>query len=210
MAGVSQPEPIAPGQTFTYEFAPEHPGSFAYHSHTDSAVQDLRGLDGMFIIQPKKVAAKDQADVDVAMTLQQFAPVAGPMDPMVTNGALVQPFPPGTGSFPFSTINGKTGDASGGPIMIDKGNRVRNRLYNASNLDHAMHLHGHGFVVTSKNGHPVPPQARSEETTQTVGPGDFFEIEFIADNPATGFSTVMSPTTPPTPRCRALTAPRWG
>jgi FtsP/CotA-like multicopper oxidase with cupredoxin domain len=183
VAGISQPEPIAPGETFTYEFVPEHAGSFAYHSHTDGAVQELRGLDGMFIIQPRSVAAEDQVDVDVAMTLQQFAPVAGPMDPMVTNGALVQPFPPGTGDFPFSTINGKTGEASGGPILIDEGDRVRIRLYNASNLEHSMHLHGHDFAVTSQNGHPVPPQARSEETTQTMGPGDFFEIEFVADNP---------------------------
>jgi FtsP/CotA-like multicopper oxidase with cupredoxin domain len=99
------------------------------------------------------------------------------------NGVLVQPFPPGSGDFPFSTINGKTGEAAGGPIEIEEGDRVRIRIYNASNLSHSMHLHGHDFVVTSKNGHPVPPGAQSEETTQNVTPGDFFEIEFTADNP---------------------------
>jgi len=53
-------------------------------------------------------------------------------------GSLVQPF--GTGvakQFPFDTINGKTGDASGGPITIKQGDRVRIRIYNASQQTHA-------------------------------------------------------------------------
>jgi hypothetical protein len=96
-------------------------------------------------------------------------------------GSLVQPF--GTGvakGLPFDTINGKTGDASGGPITIKQGDRVRIRIYNASQQTHAMHLHGHDEVVVSKNGHAVP-QVR--ETTQTVNPGDFYELEFTANNP---------------------------
>lgn len=46
VAGVSQPDPIQPGQTFTYEFAPGLQGTFAYHSHTSAAVQELRGSTG--------------------------------------------------------------------------------------------------------------------------------------------------------------------
>jgi len=36
--------PIAPGASHTYTITRGHVGSFAYHSHTDTAVQDLRGL----------------------------------------------------------------------------------------------------------------------------------------------------------------------
>lgn len=44
VAGISQPDPVMPGQTYTYpSFVPGHTGTFAYHSHTDSAVQELRG-----------------------------------------------------------------------------------------------------------------------------------------------------------------------
>ena len=183
VAGISQPDPIMPGDTYTYEFTPEHAGTFSYHSHANTAVEDLRGLDGMLIVQPTSVPADQAVDKDFVMTLQQFDPAKSPTNPELKEGALVQPFPPGTGSFPFSTINGKTGDASGDTMEIEEGDRVRIRFYNASNLSHAMHLHGHDFVVTSKNGHPVPPGAQSEETTQNIGPGDFYEIEFIADNP---------------------------
>jgi len=175
VAGISQPDPIAPGQTFTYEFAPEHAGTFAYHSHTDGAVQELRGLDGFLIVQPKSVDERERVDKDFALTVQQFAPPS--------EGALVDPFPPGTGDFPFSTINGKTSEAAGGTMDIEEGDRVRLRLYNASNVEHSMHLHGHDFVIISRNGHPVPPAAQTEQTTETFGPGDFFELVFVADNP---------------------------
>lgn len=181
--GISQAVPIASGASFTYELTPRHAGSFAYHSHTASAVQELRGLDGMVVVLPASAPSDGRVDKDFVMTLQQFAPFAGPMDPTLQDGALVQPFPPGSGDFPLSTINGKTGEAAGSTLDIEEGDRVRIRVYNASNLNHAMHLHGHDFVVVSRNGHPVPKAARYEETTQDVAPGEFFEIEFLADNP---------------------------
>lgn len=183
VAGISQPDPIGPGETFTYQFTPEHSGSFAYHSHTDGAVQELRSLDGMLVIQPPAVDPRERADRDFVMTLQQFAPTASASNPRLEDGALVQPFPPGTGDFPFSTINGVTADASKEAITIREGERIRVRVYNASNGVHSMHLHGHDFTVTSVNGHPVAPEDRNEVTTRDIGPGNFFEMEFIADNP---------------------------
>lgn len=87
-------------------------------------------------------------DHDYVMTLQEWY--------FTKDGELVQPFPPGTGDFAFFTIDGKTGDASGGPIVIEKGERIQVRLYNASQEEHSMHLHGHDEVVVSKNGHAVP------------------------------------------------------
>ncbi len=43
-----------------------------------------------------------------------------------------------------------------------------------------MHLHGHDEILVSKNGHAA---VQTRETTQNVSPGDFYEIEFVADNP---------------------------
>lgn len=65
VAGISQPQPIGPGQVFIYQFTPEHAGSFAYHSHTDGAVQELRGLDGMLIVQPAGVERSERVDRDL-------------------------------------------------------------------------------------------------------------------------------------------------
>lgn len=171
VAGISQVEPIQPGQTFTYEFAPGHQGTFAYHSHTSSAVQELRGLDGFFIILPQDVPPDQAVTRDFAMTLQQFAPPG--------EGALLDPFPPG-GEFPFSTINGKTGEAAGGPITVNVGDTIRIRLYNASSMSHAMHLHGAHFTEAARNGHASPPFT---ETTVNGAPGEFVDIQFTFDQP---------------------------
>ena len=173
VAGISQPDPIQPGQTFTYDFTPFHTGTFAYHSHTTTAVEDLRGLDGMFIILPRDVPDAQRVDRDFAMTLQQFF-IPG-------EGKLVDPFPPGTGDFPFSTINGKTGDASGSTIDVNVGDRIRIRLYNASNLSHSMHLHGQHFEEVAKNGHPL--ETPITDTTVNVAPGEFVDLEFAFDQP---------------------------
>jgi len=175
VAGISQPNPIAPGTSFTYAFALKRAGTFAYHSHTRSAVQELRGLDGFLVVLPRREPTARRVDRDYAMALQQFAPPE-------ENG-LVAPFPPGTGDFPFSTINGKTGEASQRPLTIRRGDRVRIRLYNASNLSHSMHLHGMPFEETAKNGYAIPRPARSPETTVNLAPGEFVDIEFRATNP---------------------------
>ncbi len=175
VAGISQPEPIGVGKRFAYEFRLRRAGTFAYHSHTRSAVQELRGLDGFLLVLPRREPASQRVDKDFAMTLQQFAPPK--------EGGLVDPFPPGTGDFPISTINGKTGEASGGALTIRRGDRVRIRLYNASNLSHSMHLHGMAFEETAKNGYAIPRSARSKETTVNVAPGEFVDIEFLASNP---------------------------
>lgn len=173
VAGISQPNPIPPGGKKTYTVSPGHVGTFAYHSHFETAVQDQRGLAGMITVLPKQEHESVKADVDVVMTLQIWG--------WKKNGDLVKPFGVGPGGkFPFDTINGKTGDNSGGPIEIKKGDLVRIRVYNASQETHAMHMHGHDIVAVSKNGHAIPPV---RETTQTVNPGDFYELEFRADNP---------------------------
>lgn len=173
VAGISQPDPIQPGESFSYKITPGHAGTFAYHAHFQTAVQDQRGLAGMINVLPRQQRQSVKADVDVNMTLQIWG--------WEKNGSLVKPFGVGPGGkFPFDTINGKTGDASGGPIEIEKGNLVRIRVYNASQQTHAMHLHGHDMIAVSKNGHAIPAV---RETTQTVNPGDFYELMFRANNP---------------------------
>jgi FtsP/CotA-like multicopper oxidase with cupredoxin domain len=53
---VTQP-PIAPGETFTYEFDLRQSGTYWYHSHT--ALQEQRGLFGAFVITPKSAGEYD-------------------------------------------------------------------------------------------------------------------------------------------------------
>ena len=173
VAGVSQMDPIQPGQTYTYEFTPGHAGFFAYHSHTSSAVQELRGLDGMFVVLPKQEKMTDHVDRDYLFTLQSFS--------FASEGQLVVPFPPG-GEFDFHTMNGKTRDAAT-ELPAKVGEKVRIRFYNASQLDHSMHLHGFDMTVVAQNGHDTPVAARYAVTTVDEGPGNFFDVVFTPDKP---------------------------
>lgn len=172
VAGIST-KPIAPGETRTYPaYTPGHAGTFAYHTHDRIATQEPRGLAGLIVILPRKVRASQNPAEDFAMTLQQFAPPS--------EGALVNPSPE-SGQFPFSTINGKTGDASGGPLVVKRGDLVQLRIYNASPKTHSMHLHGMDMKLVAINGHPLP--APQTLTTKAISPGEFFTLQFRADNP---------------------------
>lgn len=174
VSGVSQPRPIQPGETYTYEFTPGHTGTFAYHSHAYSAVQELKGLDGIIMVLPREERVEDHVDRDYAFTLQQFF-IPG-------EGMPVMPFPPDGLPFNTFTMNGKTRDAAS-ELPARVGERVRVRIYNASQGVHAIHQHGFDITVVSQNGHPVPVTARHEVTTIDEGPGNFHEFEFTPDKP---------------------------
>lgn len=172
--------PIKPGATRTYPtYKPGHAGTFAYHTHTQTAMQEPKGLAGQFIILPKKVRASENPQVDVAMTLQTFNP-SNDGGLTIADDAPTATMPNGRGMWPFNTINGKTGDAEGAPITIRKGNLVQIRLYNASGATHSMHLHGQDMKLVAINGHTVTPQT---VTTKAISPGEFFTLQFRANNP---------------------------
>ncbi len=173
VAGISQPNPIPPGTSFTYEFTPTHVGTFAYHAHTNSAKQELKGLDGIFIVLPRREKARDHVDRDYAFTLQSFF-IPGEGQPVVV-------FPPG-GEFNTHTMNGKTRDAAS-ELTARVGERVRIRLYNVGNLFHSMHEHGFDMTIMSQNGHERPRAAQFKVTTVDIGPGNFYEVEFMVDKP---------------------------
>jgi FtsP/CotA-like multicopper oxidase with cupredoxin domain len=74
---------------------------------------------------------------------------------------------------------GQTLDAAS-TLPVKVGEKLRARVYNASQQVHAMHLHGVDMTIVSKNGHPQPPQT---VTTFNISPGDFVEVEFTFDKP---------------------------
>ena len=169
--GVSQPKPIPPGGSYVYEFTPGHAGTFAYHSHTNSATQELKGLDGFFIVLPRREAARDRVDRDYAFVLQSWF-FQGDGQPVVV-------FPPG-GDFNFHTMNGKTRDAAS-EMRVRVGEKIRVRFYNASQLVHSMHQHGFDLTIESQNGHERVD--RPVVTTVDEGPGNFHEVVFTPDKP---------------------------
>lgn len=73
VTGLLQPG-IEPGETFIYEFAFKHPGTFMYHPHADEMVQIGVGMMGMIVVHPKP--GNDEVppvDRDFAILLHEWA-----------------------------------------------------------------------------------------------------------------------------------------
>lgn len=164
--------PIAPGETFVYEFEAKPAGTYWYHSHVDPDIQIGAGLHGAFIIDPATPEA-DPPDVDKVLVLNEWRFVNGQ-----TYGAM-----PMTGMDPnYFTINGKSFPATE-TITAKVGDRVRLRFIAAGQFVHPMHLHGVPFKIVATDGHPVPEAAQLTKDTVLVAPGERYDIEFTASEP---------------------------
>jgi FtsP/CotA-like multicopper oxidase with cupredoxin domain len=148
---------VHPGESYSYEFVAEPAGTFLYHTHHNSAVQEAKGLYGMFLIEPKD-GPRVQADKEIIQVLSE------------TGG--------------FYVINGKAFPATE-PITAKVGERVLVRLANLGQMTHPMHAHGHPFKIVATDGYPVPEAQALTKDVVNIGPGERYDILFELDNPGT-------------------------
>jgi FtsP/CotA-like multicopper oxidase with cupredoxin domain len=87
-------------------------------------------------------------------------------------------------NYNYFTINGKAFPANPG-WNLAKGELVRVRIMNISNLAHPMHLHGGDFTVIAKDGEPVRPTVQQTMNTLNVAPGETYDIAFRAGETGT-------------------------
>ncbi len=197
---------IEPGESYTYKFKLEQPGTYMYHSHTNVSKQELMGLAGSFVIQPKK--QNQQVDRDIVMMLQEWtlkgAGGHGSMDMNTENGmnmeqensdenhdddsmkadgnksGVYEINPMGMEPNMF-TINGKSYPSTES-IKVKKGETVRIRFTNLSGNSHPMHMHGDDFKVVAADGNRINKAAQLEKNTINVAPGETWDVEFTAEN----------------------------
>jgi len=171
-AGVTQP-PIEPGATFTYEFTAEPAGTFFYHTHVAADRQQPLGLTGPLIVEPR--GGRTGYAVERTIMLAEWNVDVRTGE---TRAAMGQ-----TGMFPnFFTINGKSYPSTE-TIDVRVGDRVRLNIVGSGQFIHPMHLHGQPFTIVATDGHPVPEAARLVKDTVLVGPGERYDVEFVARAP---------------------------
>jgi len=169
VSGLNQPK-IAPGETYAYEFTLRQHGTQMYHPHSDEMVQMAMGMQGFFVIHPRR--PERRIDRDFCIFLQEWFVAPGTATP---NPSVMT-------DFNLFTFNSRIYPGTA-PLVVRKDQRVRIRLANLSMDSHPIHIHGHHFLVTGTDGGPRPQTAWTRETTVNVPPGTTRDIELVADNP---------------------------
>lgn len=171
VGGLNQ-KPIAPGETFRYEFTVRQSGTAMYHSHHDEMTQIALGMAGLFVIHPRRPVGP-RIDRDFAILLHEWR-----IDP-----GTHRPDPNEMTDFNVLTMNAKAFPGTE-PLVVRQGQRVRIRLGNLSVQNHhPIHLHGYQFRVTETDGGRIPEAGQWPETTVLVPVGSTRSIEFVADEP---------------------------
>ncbi len=149
---------VAPGETFTYEFTADDPGTYIYHTHYDDFNQLDHGLYGAVVVDDPTASPYN---LDYLMLLSSWRVYSD--------------------SENYFSINGKSYPLTK-PYRVHSGDRVRMRIINISGTEfHTMHFHGHKFTIVAVDGQPVPLAARQKMVTVLVGPGETRDIAFTAN-----------------------------
>ena len=170
--GVTQRN-IEPGDTFTYRFNADRPGSLWYHCHVNvNEHVGIRGMWGPLIVDPKSpIPIEKEVTKDVIMMLSTWESEYA--DKLGFGGG-----PHDTADY-FS-LNGKAFPLTQ-PLRVKKGDVVRIRFYGAGGGMHSMHSHGHDMLVTHKDGLPLKSPYYAD--TVLLGPGERYDVIVKMDNP---------------------------
>ncbi|WP_289141447.1 multicopper oxidase family protein [uncultured Brevibacillus sp.] len=199
--GITQ-NAVKPGESFTYQFKVDVPGTYWYHSHQNGVVQVDKGLYGSLVVESKE---QQPVDKDYTLVVDEWLKddsMAGMshggghagMNMSTTTGDHSAMINSSNGEMPMSdaemmplmytifSANGKTGSAIQ-PLTVKQGEKVRIRLVNAGFLSHQLYLQGHEYKIVSTDGQPInnPPLVSGQ--LLNIAPGERYDIEFVANNP---------------------------
>jgi len=142
-------KPIAPGESFVYEFDVPDAGTYWYHPHQRSFEQVGRGLYGPLIVEEEDPI---QVDRDVTWVLDDWR--------LLGDAQISGDF----GGFMDASHNGRVGNTVtvNGRILdtftVRTGERVRLRLINAANARiFGLEFQDHRPTVVALDGQPVEP-----------------------------------------------------
>jgi FtsP/CotA-like multicopper oxidase with cupredoxin domain len=184
--GITQ-NAVQPGESFTYTFTPEDPGTYMYHTHQNGVKQMDKGLAGSFIVEPKKT---EELDRDYTLVLDEWmsnseSSMMEDMEGMSMDEEESEEnaeMGHSMDAYDIFTMNGKSGEAIK-PLTVTEGDKVRVRLVNVGFMSHKIHLHGHDFKVVAVDGQKINNPGEIKDELISIAPGERYDIEFTADNP---------------------------
>ena len=163
-------KPIAPGETFVYEFDVPDAGTYWYHPHQRSFEQVGRGLSGALIVEEREPV---EVDRDLVWLLDDWR--------LQPDASISEDF----GNFHDVSHNGRLGNTVtvNGRILesvaVRRGERLRLRLINAANARiFGLEFKGHRPTVIAYDGQPVEPH-EPEDGRIIIGPA--MRVDLILD-----------------------------
>jgi len=163
---------IEPGESYTYRFTVDKPGSLWYHCHVNVAEHvGLRGMWGPLVIDPKEPTPLErEVTKDAVLMFSGW------------NSEVAQSY--GTGGNPsevinYFSINGKSHPMNQ-PLRVNEGDVLRLRLYSPT-LQVAFHPHGHDALVTHKDGLPLANPYPVD--VLAMQPGERYDLIIRMNNP---------------------------
>jgi FtsP/CotA-like multicopper oxidase with cupredoxin domain len=198
-------KPVEKGESYTYEFIAENPGTTFYHCHVDTAHHMDMGMYGAFIVEPRTETYP--FDREYTMILDEWPSGhihvhPGMEMPEHEEHGVVTEHPgrphghaeerpaerdwyPETYNeykpvYDAFVINGRAFPYTE-PVEVRHGEKVKVRFINAGAQTHYMHVHSHKFLVTHRDGLPVKEPVKMD--TVAVGPGQRVDILIEADSP---------------------------
>ena len=181
VAGITQ-DAVPPGWTATYSFRVMQAGTYWYHSHQDSAVQEDRGLYGTLVVQPRVPVpvSRDRTLVYDEWPLGLEAARPPPQSDIAMR------------SYVTTTVNGHTGGAVA-PIVTTAGETVRLRLVNAGYQVHYVES-PIPVTIAALDGHELTGGPQITDAIP-LGPAERVDLLFTA--PAQPFSLRLVGAFPP-------------
>ncbi len=203
VSGVTQLA-VQPGESFSYEFVAQNPGTHWYHGGVQNPLNTLMGLYGMFIIEeegpqnfvtplvlisemPEVSAGNQEAGYaseyvllyqDIDPTLHEF--INDPnLSPAQLEKIIYRDYNILERQPTYFVLNGRAFPYT----LIDTQVEVRPdehallRVLNAGLQPLNLHLHGHYATAIAINGVAVPPEQRRLQDTFPVGAGQRIDID---------------------------------
>lgn len=163
---------VEPGESYTYEFVADKPGSLWYHCHVNVPEHvGIRGMWGAMIVDPMEPAPiEETVTKDAIMMFSGWNPEVA--DVYGEGGHPMEPVS-------YFSINGKSFPDTQ-PLRVKEGDVLRLRLY-AATIPVAFHLHGHDVFVTHKDGLPLNDYVPMDVVPMM--PGERYDVIATMNNP---------------------------
>ncbi|MET3682716.1 FtsP/CotA-like multicopper oxidase with cupredoxin domain [Alkalibacillus flavidus] len=170
---------VQPGESYTYEFVADDPGTYWYHSHQDSAYQVDKGLYGSLIVEERDGPTHDN---DQTLILDEWN-IDGQnqltsMPNMMMGGMSGDGEADTKQLYDLYSVNGKTG-GSIEPVVIEQDGQARIRIINAGYQVQTLLFHEGKVNVIARDASTTIDTGQDRNQVE-IAPGE--RVDLIVTN----------------------------